>query len=553
MMKVRRKTMLKAALTMSLAVFGLTGCGGGGGSSTPAPAPTTTFRVTGTLTTASGRIAASAPDYRGKALYAYFADNPNCQLNNAADTVSNTLTYDITIDRAKCQSSAGTPSIIIEALYDALEKGSFTNNGNLKVNIGNATSQPSSPVVINPVTSVEANRNIVSANPNGKAINTLAAIINDAGTPATTNYNNLTTNQKNSLIPILTDSIMAWDPAFSTDTRRLTVKSDALSAYHGLPNTESDVRTVINNLIMQMNYHLGEAASTVSGGTVTQTEMTSTATAYDNVRSIFISSYIGNGVNASRTDAFKATQAIMDTLAYLGDESEGTADMAAILDKWVTAWPNICAAGGDLDTALKPLGMDDPTKTCQLMALAKAISLLPSSPSDSDITNAFTSNGFSAPTAAKAIEIYHKAQTQTCPLYAQNGDANYSIAYLKIPIMPTQYVLSFEPNGTSCVSDRDIVDLMVIHYGKPLPKLEAFINNIENWFNNNKVTVASFAVTGYTGVSSVYSKMKTNPTQVGPALDTIGLNNGIVLLAINIERVNSASPRKVLKALSGHK
>lgn len=346
-------------------------------------------------------------------------------------------------------------------------------------------------------------------------------IFDDANTSVSSG---LTETEEEELVSKMADAVTAWDSYFSTTvSKRVAIKDITLAVFFG----ESFISSAVENDVhkVTINYRGVISNDALAGTTlVSKDDMTLILNGYDNIRGMLIDVFV-NDVGATRQEAAGSVEAILNVLAKLGAASENTSSMEEILDNWVVEWDKP-ECEEELMTALAPLDMDDPEKTRNMMRLVHDLNDLPDDATDDQIKEVML-RYLTEETADEALIVYNKYKNQTC-----TSDNYYSFnlfSGLDLNLSPSE----------SCVSKEDIIHLLETHYEKDLPKLEAFINGIEAWVeddaNMNYLFEIYFA---NNAVQRALDNMKTseaNKAEIGTALDTAGVKKELFWLMINLE------------------
>lgn len=336
---------------------------------------------------------------------------------------------------------------------------------------------------------------------------TVQAIFADAGESVTAIN---TDAEKKEIVGVLESAISAWSKTYATTAeKRLTIKEVVVAAKYGNTFTSEDVSSIIANLRASLNSLVAPAA-VASTTLVSSNDMSSMMNGYDILRGVLIRSMHENA-GASAQTAADSINSLLDVLAALGAGSESTTSMGQVMDNWLPVWTAQTAA---LMTALGPLEMADHTKTDNLMQLAHDLQALPAGATDAQVEDVLN-DYLSAATTAKAMTMY--TDHKTC---------------------------SFSTSGTSvvannCPSKEEIFDLIETHYEKSLPKLRAFEQGIEDWYNSSDSSLDKIVLGNtYAIMQNVYASMKessANKAAIGAALDAAGIHKELFWLVMNLE------------------
>lgn len=335
-----------------------------------------------------------------------------------------------------------------------------------------------------------------------------------------------TSSEVQELLTCMDDAITEWNSSSypTMQAKRVAVKNIAVAEYFSRTFTNSSVQSILNSLSRFSGYYSSIRSGAVEGTSIQATDIGYAMTAYDNVRGMLISVMV-NDLGETRASAFEAVEALLQVLADHGAASENTSSFAQVMDNWVTEWDKT-EFEANLMTALAPLGMDDSTKTKDLMRIAHDLSELGSGATDAQI-EAVLNTYLSTETTNVAMDVYDKFRNQTC---SQSDYFTFA--------MGSGINLNLSPSS-SCVSDEDIFVLFETHYGKSLPKLRAFVAGLESWVEDSSNLYYLIGIyTGSTGIETLYNTMKSssaNKTEVGQALDAAGIKKELMWLAANLE------------------
>lgn len=192
---------------------------------------------------------------------------------------------------------------------------------------------------------------------------------------------------------------------------------------------------------------------------------------YDNIRTGLIEIYT-KSVGIPPEDAAAAVDALAAVFGALGGASQNAASMPEVFDKWAAMW-DTPEFEQKLMGALKPLGMDDPDKTRNLMKFAREASTLPPNATEEQARPIFEKY-LSPETVSIALEMGRKARAAACK------PEDYSTFDI---VKGLRLNLSPKPE---CVTREDFQSLFESHYGKKLPGLAAFVDGLKAWLEDTK-------------------------------------------------------------------
>lgn len=339
-------------------------------------------------------------------------------------------------------------------------------------------------------------------------------IYNASGQTAADSITNINTADKQKEICwLLSDAIGAWDASYATSLEKfVAVKDVALAVKNGETFNSSDVKTAVtdlwSSLVMKIQH---EAAS--GSAAISETDLGSVISGFDGIRGLLIRMFVTKA-GATRADAAAAVDALLKDLAEFGVSSENTAaftDKAGaeaddIMDRWVTTWAT-AAFAADLMTALSPVDMNDQTKTENLMRLAHDLAYL-TNPTDAQVEDVLN-DYLSTETTALAMTMYR--DHKSCDV----------------------------SSNTNCPSEEEILALLESHWAKPLPKLRAVIDGLEEWYNSPDSNIEKIGLgNSLLTMKNVYKNMKAssaNKSAIGTVLSKAGVKKEIFWLLMNVE------------------
>jgi hypothetical protein len=311
------------------------------------------------------------------------------------------------------------------------------------------------------------------------------------------------------LLGKLEQSIASYKASFASELeKKISIKDQILVSLNAETFTSNEVQDIL--ITMKAGYEgvIATEAAALSA-LVDASKLTSALSGYDNTLGMFVNVFVQKA-SANRFQAWAMVDGLIYCLGKLGETSESTASMGAVLDNWAPAYAN-AAFQDKWHTLLDPLGMNDRTKTANMMQLAHDLG-------DTDGSRAQVEdkldNYLTAPTVTKAMALYDKYY------------GTLSCNNLTLPI-------NFNNLGSNCPTQDEVVDLLETHFEKSLPVLDAVLTGLQNYVNNNTTKFA-----GLTSLNDIYTTMKASPankTSLSPAVDAAGIDKELFWLVINLE------------------
>ncbi len=349
----------------------------------------------------------------------------------------------------------------------------------------------------------------------GQPLNTLkdvTAIFDDAGSSLESID---VQSEIDELCAKMADALTVWrNSSLALDGKRIAIKYVALALKFGETYSNQDVANAISNLRSKLSTKIANGA-VASTNLISATDMGSTINVYDIARGMLIQVLVEDAP-VSRTTAATAVDALLQVLGRLGATSENASSLYQMTGNWVPVWDED-AVRTNLMTALAPLGMDDPSKTNNLMRLAHDIAGL-SNPTDAQV-RAVLATYLSTATTDEAMGLYTKYKGQTCSL-------NYTFPPLSIS------------TSAGCPTEEEIIHLIETHYEKPLPKLRSVVDGVQAWVNNPDNNIYLLAVANASGIyQNIVNNMmasESNKSQLSYALYLAGVKPELFWLYINV-------------------
>lgn len=307
----------------------------------------------------------------------------------------------------------------------------------------------------------------------------------------------------------LEQALLAYKASFSSDLEKIKAVNLQINiSMHTETFTNSDVQDILINMRAGYQGVIATQAAALSS-LVDASKMTSALSGYDNTIGMLLNVFAQNA-SANRFQAWAMVSGLLYCLGELGESSESTASMGAVLDNWVPAYAD-ATFQNNWHALLDPLGMDSRDKTRDLMQMAHDLG-------DTDGSRAQVQdkldNYLTAPTVTKAMALYDK-------YYGSMQCDNVGLP------------INFNNLGGNCPTQDEVVDLLETHFEKSLPVLDAVLTAIQNYINNNTTKFA-----GLTSLNDIYTTMKAstgNKQSLGPAVDAAGISKELFWLVMNLE------------------